>query len=231
MLSVEETSMRDRCLATLKAVLLKTPAGMPAKGNRRRSVGDSWAGVGDLHLTRMLPVTLFFIASAALGQMRAPPLPGPWPGLNYINYRVPGVPWSIHVVQVDRSRAEYRIHSVHAQQTALGLSTLSATIASMQPTIGLPVAAINGDYFGADRGPEGPTVVQGQRLDTPLTIAFNPSHYRRTTLALSRSGTAAISHLNPIASLGPNVYRDLLFNAISGGPASSSRSAPAEARW
>jgi hypothetical protein len=80
------------------------------------------------------------------------------------------------------------------------------------------IAAINADYFGADRGPEGPTVVQGQRLDTPLTIALNPSEYRRTTLALSRSGQAAITHLNPIGSLGPFVYRDPLFNAVSGGP-------------
>jgi hypothetical protein len=80
------------------------------------------------------------------------------------------------------------------------------------------IAAINADYFGADRGPEGPTVVQGQRLDTPLTIALNPSHYRRTTLALSRSGQAAITHLNPIGSLAPFVYRDPLFNAVSGGP-------------
>jgi hypothetical protein len=61
-------------------------------------------------------------------------------------------------------------------------------------------------------------VVQGQRLDTPLTIALNPSEYRRTTLALSRSGQAAITHLSPIGSLGPHVYRELLFNAVSGGP-------------
>ena len=80
------------------------------------------------------------------------------------------------------------------------------------------IAAINADYFGRERGPEGPTVVQGQRLDTPLTIALNPSRYRRTTLALSRSGQAAITHLNPIGSLSPNVYHDLLFNAVSGGP-------------
>jgi hypothetical protein len=51
-----------------------------------------------------------------------------------------------------------------------------------------------------------------------LTIAFNPSRYRRTTLALSRSGQAAVTHLNPIGSLAPFVYRDPLFNAISGGP-------------
>jgi hypothetical protein len=80
------------------------------------------------------------------------------------------------------------------------------------------IAAINADYFGADRGPEGPTVVQGQRLDTPATIALNPSEYRRTTLALARSGQAAVTHLDPIGSLSPFVYRDLLFNAVSGGP-------------
>jgi Phosphodiester glycosidase len=80
------------------------------------------------------------------------------------------------------------------------------------------IVAINADYFGRGRGPEGPTVVEGQRLDTPLTIALNPSHYRRTTLALSRSDRAAVTHLNPIAAPAPNVYRDLLFNAVSGGP-------------
>ncbi len=80
------------------------------------------------------------------------------------------------------------------------------------------VIAINGDYFGAGRGPEGPTVVQGQRLDTPETIALNPSHYRRTTLVVSRSGSAAIAHLNPIGFLAPVVYRVFMVNAISGGP-------------
>ncbi len=80
------------------------------------------------------------------------------------------------------------------------------------------VAAINGDYFGADRGPEGPTAVQGQRLDNLVTIMANPSHYRRATLVVSRAGRAAITHLNPISSLISPVYRDLLFNAISGGP-------------
>ena len=78
--------------------------------------------------------------------------------------------------------------------------------------------AVNGDYFGDGRGPEGPTVVQGQRLDNPLTIAVNPSHYRRTTLTLSRSGRAAITHLPPAAMPLPLVYDDLIYNALSGGP-------------
>jgi len=80
------------------------------------------------------------------------------------------------------------------------------------------VIAVNGDYFGAGRGPEGPTVVHGQRLDTAETIAANPSEYRRSTLALSRSGTAAVAHLPPIDLLDPAAYRDLLFNTVSGGP-------------
>jgi hypothetical protein len=80
------------------------------------------------------------------------------------------------------------------------------------------VIAVNGDYFGWGRGPEGPTVVQGQRLDTAETIAANPSEYRRSTLTLSRSGTAAVTHFNPIDLLDPAIYRDLAFNAISGGP-------------
>jgi exopolysaccharide biosynthesis protein len=80
------------------------------------------------------------------------------------------------------------------------------------------VIAVNGDYFGAGRGPEGPAVVQGQRLDTAETIAANPSDYRRSTLALSRSGKAAVIHLAPIDFLDPAAYRDVLFNTVSGGP-------------
>lgn len=80
------------------------------------------------------------------------------------------------------------------------------------------VILINGDYFGIDRGPEGPTVVQGRRLDTAETIRSNPSRYRRSTLALARFGAAAIGYLPPIGSLPPAVYADTMFNVISGGP-------------
>jgi len=80
------------------------------------------------------------------------------------------------------------------------------------------VIAINGDYFGATRGPEGPTVVQGQRLDTPDTIRSNPSRYRRSTLAVARFGAAAIGQLPPIGLLPPLAYADTLFNVVSGGP-------------
>ncbi len=80
------------------------------------------------------------------------------------------------------------------------------------------VIVINGDYFGAERGPEGPAVVQGQRLDTPETILANPSRYRRTTLALARFAGAAIVQLDPRSNLPDVVYDTALFNAISGGP-------------
>jgi hypothetical protein len=88
------------------------------------------------------------------------------------------------------------------------------------------VIAINGDYFGAGRGPEGPTIVQSQRLDTPDTIALNPSHYRRTTLVVSRYSYASIVPLLA-QTQPPFVYRDVMFNAISGGPIILSDGQPA----
>jgi hypothetical protein len=127
-----------------------------------------------------------------------------------------------HVLIVDLSDPYLRLQTVMANDV-LEIRPLEAErekvfdMARRYRTAGV-IAAINGDYFGRRRGPEGPTVIQGQRIDTPLTIALNPSYYRRTTLALSRSGTAAVTHLAPIASHASLIYRDLLFNAVSGGP-------------
>src|SRR6266581_5039661 len=49
-------------------------------------------------------------------------------GLSYTNYRVADVPWSIHVVRMERSDSHFEIHSTHAGGGALGLSTLSDQI-------------------------------------------------------------------------------------------------------
>lgn len=80
------------------------------------------------------------------------------------------------------------------------------------------VIVVNGDYFGARRGPEGPTVVQGRRLDTLATIRTNPSRYQRSTLAVARFAGASIGQLSPRFNLPAAAYDTLLFNAVSGGP-------------
>jgi hypothetical protein len=126
--------------------------------------------VWTLLLAGLLPAWLM-VATAALGQELAPTIPGALPGLSYTNYRVANVPWSIHVVQVDRSGSKYAIQSVHAQGTALGLGTLSATIRWLKPTLGLPVAAINGDFYQRDRAyaglPRGLQIVDHEVLCAP----------------------------------------------------------------
>src|SRR2546423_1643600 len=47
------------------------------------------------------------------------------PGLSYTNARFPGEPWSIHVVQIDRSRKDLAFFSAHARDKVLGVSLLA----------------------------------------------------------------------------------------------------------
>jgi large repetitive protein len=92
-------------------------------------------------------------------------------GLGYTNVRVAKVPWSVHVVQVARSNSVYELHSVHATGAALGLETLSDQISVLSPSLGIPVAAINGDFYQRDRAyagaPRGLQVVDGELLSGP----------------------------------------------------------------
>ncbi len=141
---------------------------------------------------------------------------------------LPGITYCVedggrtHVLGVDLSHPQLRVQTVMANDL-LDVRPPDeqrervVDMARRYRTSGA-VIAINGDYFGAQRGPEGPTVVQGQRLDTPATIYSNPSRYRRTTLAVARFAGAAIAQLNPRLNLSDIVYETVLFNAISGGP-------------
>jgi len=92
-------------------------------------------------------------------------------GLGYTNLRVAEVPWSIHVIMVARSNSLYEVHSVHAGNTALGLETLSEQISAANATLGVPVAAINGDFYQRDRSYAGAArglqVVDGELLSGP----------------------------------------------------------------
>ena len=92
-------------------------------------------------------------------------------GLTYTNYQVASVPWSIHVVRVDRSNPLLEIHSVHARGSAIGLSTLSSQVALASATLGVPLAAVNGDFYQRNRtflgDPRGLQVVEGEVISAP----------------------------------------------------------------
>lgn len=94
------------------------------------------------------------------------------PGLAYTNHRTARMPWSTHIVRVDRSRADFDLHSTHAFGTAMGLSTLVEQIESISPELGTPVVGVNGDFYAYTGkpyagDPRGLQIVQGELLSAP----------------------------------------------------------------
>jgi hypothetical protein len=94
------------------------------------------------------------------------------PGVGYTNERIARGPWSIHVVRASRQPGQFGFVSVHARQSALGLATLSQQVKSVPATIGIPVGAVNGDFYQRDRAyagdPRGLQVVDGEMISAPI---------------------------------------------------------------
>ncbi|PYJ85628.1 MAG: hypothetical protein DME22_08445 [Verrucomicrobia bacterium] len=118
-----------------------------------------------------LVVRLLAVVLPSCGQSFCAHAGVPDSGLSYTNYRVADVPWSIHVIRVERSNSQLQIHSTHAGGGALGLSTLSDQIKLLDSRQGTPVAAVNGDYYkrdGAYAGdPRGLQIVDGELVSAP----------------------------------------------------------------
>ncbi len=100
-------------------------------------------------------------------------------GVEYANQRMTNVPWSVHVVRLDRTDPAFEVRSVHAGQGALGLATLTDQIQQLPPGLGGPVAAVNGDFYQRDRAyagdPRGLQILDGDRVSAPVGgVAFWP---------------------------------------------------------
>ena len=93
------------------------------------------------------------------------------PGVGYTNEVLERGPWSVHVVRVARDVPGVQVVSVHAEGGALGLATVSEQVESIPPSIGVPLAAVNGDFYQRDRffagDPRGLQVVQGELTSVP----------------------------------------------------------------
>jgi hypothetical protein len=121
------------------------------------------------HALRKLLVLVTFLALAST-LLGATPNSAPPAGLSYTNYIIDNVPWSIHVVLMDRSDPSLEIRSVHAGNKALGMDTLSAQIA-MVTNLGVPVAGLNGDFYQRDNAfagdPRGLQIVDYEVISAP----------------------------------------------------------------
>ena len=98
----------------------------------------------------------------------------PQRGYTYMRDVMSEVPWSIHVLKVDRNRADLSLHTVIGEYPMLGMATVPEQVKSLPPTLGRPIAAINGDFYKNTRtypgDPEGLQIMNGELLSAP-----NPS--------------------------------------------------------
>jgi hypothetical protein len=98
------------------------------------------------------------------------------PGIYYRNDKFPEVPWSIHIVKVERTRPEFDFLSTKAKDTILALSTLTDQIKLIPAEAGTPKVAINGDFYKTERerypgDPRGLLIVRGELESGPIDRA------------------------------------------------------------
>jgi Phosphodiester glycosidase len=109
--------------------------------------------------------------SAARGEDTAPAGAAGAPEVAYKNYREAKGPRSIHVVRVPRDKSPFQVMAVHAGAHAVGLGGLSEQVRTVDPALGVCLAAINGDFYqraGAYAGdPRGLQIVEGELISAP----------------------------------------------------------------
>lgn len=97
------------------------------------------------------------------------------PGVTYRNDRVASVPWSIHVLKIDRSQKDLIFYAAHARDKVLGVSFLTDQARSVPREIGRAVAGINGDFYLRDTppytgDPRGLQILNGDLISAPDTV-------------------------------------------------------------
>jgi len=96
------------------------------------------------------------------------------PGLTYTNVKVASVPWSIHVLKIDRSQKDLTFFSAHAKDKVLGVSLLADQARAVPRELGRAIAVINGDFYDRDNptyagDPRGLQIIQGELISGPDT--------------------------------------------------------------
>lgn len=106
-----------------------------------------------------------FAATNSTDESRAKPF-------SYHNDRIATVPWSVHVLKMDRSSAEYELDTVLGRNVILGMETLADQMKAYPASLGRPVGGINGDFYRTGRNsyegdPEGIQITHGELVSGP----------------------------------------------------------------
>jgi uncharacterized protein YigE (DUF2233 family) len=67
--------------------------------------------------------------------------------ISYTNVVFPQIPLSIHVVKVDRTREDLRLHTTLGGGEVMGMGNVTDQLKSLPAELGTPLAAINGDFY------------------------------------------------------------------------------------
>jgi hypothetical protein len=116
----------------------------------------------------------------------------PGRGYSYSHDEIPEGPWSVHVLKVERSNTNLELHTTLANGSTFGLTMLSEQIKTLPPDLGLPVAAINGDYYTTHKpyvgDPKGLQILQGEVVSAPCDWTcfwIDPAGHPRMTNVVS----------------------------------------------
>ena len=96
------------------------------------------------------------VAATALGRQRN--AVGPPKAAHcfvYTNEVIEDMPWSIHIIKIDRDRRDFKFCTTLGKGDVLGMGTVSEQIKSLPSDCGQPLAAINGDFYTKTEKHEG----------------------------------------------------------------------------
>ena len=92
-------------------------------------------------------------------------------GFSHSNDRRSNPEWSVHVVRMDRHRADLGLTTTLGGGDRIGLRTVSEQVAAMNASEGMPLVAVNGDFYKTEdsyRGdPRDVHVRRGEMISAP----------------------------------------------------------------
>lgn len=99
-------------------------------------------------LPGMLPVTILVAVLLAPGGWAEAAEEWHGPGMAFYTDFNPKIPMAVYIVKVDRKHPDLRLYTTLGGGRYIGMATLSQQASFIPPSVGQPLAGINGDYFG-----------------------------------------------------------------------------------
>jgi hypothetical protein len=147
-----------------------------AQRSRGRNSAWKWILLCLLSATALGVFVTQTIITRAQAQVSVPRAGRTEPGVRHWNDRIENVPWSVHIVEIDRSRKDLDFHASIATGKVLGVSRISDMARVFPRERGKPIAIVNGDFYERDNrtyagDPRGLQIVDGELVSGPDTAA------------------------------------------------------------